>query len=53
VVAKNGNSYSLGEEKLGVGRENAKKYLKDNPQLIDRIKKSVWEEVGRKRAEEE
>jgi recombination protein RecA len=41
VVAKNGNSYSFGEEKLGVGRETAKKYLKDNPKLMAQIRKLV------------
>ncbi|MDO8669776.1 MAG: recombinase RecA [Candidatus Buchananbacteria bacterium] len=53
IVSKNGNSYSLGEEKLGVGRENAKRYLRENPKLIAGIKKLVWEEVKKKRAEEE
>ena len=53
VVQKAGNSYLFGEEKLGVGRENAKKYLRDNPKLIDRIKKEVWEAVNKKRVEEE
>ena len=53
VVAKNGNSYSFGEEKLGVGRETAKRYLRENPKLIATIKKSVWDSVHKKRAEEE
>lgn len=42
VINKSGNSYSYGEEKLGVGRENAKKYLRENPKLIKEIKKKVW-----------
>ncbi len=33
VVAKSGNTYSFGEVKLGVGRENAKNFLKDNPKV--------------------
>lgn len=45
VIAKKGNSYSFGEEKLGVGRENAKKYLKDNPKLIATIRKEVMKAV--------
>ncbi|MEK7072444.1 MAG: recombinase RecA [Patescibacteria group bacterium] len=53
VVAKNGNSYSFGEEKLGVGRETAKRYLRENQKLIATIKKSVWDSVHKKRAEEE
>jgi recombination protein RecA len=42
VISKSGNSYSYGEMKLGVGRENAKTYLKENPDLIAEIKKEVW-----------
>ena len=45
VIGKSGNSYTYGEEKLGVGRETAKKYLKDNPALIESIKEKIWEAV--------
>jgi recombination protein RecA len=45
IVTKNGNSYSFGEEKLGVGRENAKLFLKENSKLAEQIKKAVWQEV--------
>lgn len=44
VINKSGNSYVYGEERLGVGRENAKKYLRDNPKLINEIKKKIWKE---------
>jgi recombination protein RecA len=53
VVAKSGNSYSFGEEKLGVGREKAKQYLRDNPKLLKQITKQVWEAVERGEAPEE
>jgi recombination protein RecA len=52
VVGKSGNSYSFGEEKLGVGRENAKKYLRENPKLMKAIRKQIWDEIKKKRAEE-
>ncbi len=42
IITKSGNSYSYGEMKLGVGRENAKTYLKENPDLMAEIKKEVW-----------
>lgn len=45
VVDKKGNSYSFGEEKLGVGRETAKKFLRENPKLIEKIRKQVLEIV--------
>jgi recombination protein RecA len=52
IIKKSGNSYTLDEEKLGVGRENAKRYLRENKKLIDKIKKFVWEDVRKKREEE-
>jgi recombination protein RecA len=41
VVKKNGNSYTYGESKLGVGRENAKAFLRTNPKIIKEIKKEI------------
>ncbi|MDP3995329.1 MAG: recombinase RecA [bacterium] len=43
VIAKNGNSYSYGEEKLGVGRENAKSFLRQNPKVYEKARKEVWD----------
>ncbi len=37
-IEKNGNSYKFGEEKLGVGREVARMYLKERPELIATIR---------------
>ncbi len=45
VIAKSGNTFSYNETKLGVGRENAKQFLRDNKKLIAEIKKAVWEKV--------
>jgi len=45
VIKKAGNSYSYGEEKLGVGRENAKVFLKANPKLLKEIAKKIWDKV--------
>lgn len=45
IVNKSGNSYIFGEEKFGVGREVAKQYLKNNPKLLEEIKKKVWEKA--------
>ncbi len=53
VVHKSGNSYSFGEEKLGVGREKAKQYLKENPKLMKQIEKKIWEAVKRGDAPEQ
>ncbi|MFA4830974.1 MAG: recombinase RecA [Patescibacteria group bacterium] len=53
VVNKSGNSYSYGEEKLGVGREKVKLFLKENPKLIKEIRDKIWEVVDKGEAPEE
>lgn len=45
VIKKTGNTYAFGEIKLGVGIEAAKEFLKQNPKLIQEIKKQIWEKV--------
>ena len=41
VLEKSGNTYSYGEQKLGVGRESAKDFLRQNPMLIKEIREKV------------
>lgn len=41
VVKKSGNSYAFEEVKLGVGRETAKAYLKENPKVSGEIVKAI------------
>lgn len=41
VIQKSGNSYSYGEEKLGVGREKAKAFLKENEKLRNTLAKEI------------
>ncbi len=53
VIDKRGNSYIFGEEKLGVGRENAKSFLKEHQPILNKIKKQVWEVVERGEAPDE
>jgi recombination protein RecA len=45
VVKKAGNSYSYNEEKLGVGRENAKTSLKENKKLMKEVGKAIQNKV--------
>lgn len=47
VIDKKGNTYAWGEEKLGVGREAAKRFLMDNPKTLEKIRKQVVEMVER------
>lgn len=53
VIDKKGNSYLYGEEKLGVGRETAKAYLKASPKLMKQIYEQVWEVVEKGDAPDE
>lgn len=50
IVSKSGNTLSLGETKLGVGREQAKQFLRENPKVIAEIRKAVWDKVKEQRA---
>ncbi len=45
VVKKSGNSFSYGEVKLGVGRENAKRFLKENQKIEKEIEKAILQQV--------
>lgn len=47
VIHKSGNSYTYGEEKLGVGREKAKDYIRNNQKLMKELYKKIWEAVDR------
>ncbi|MBI4280813.1 recombinase RecA [Candidatus Uhrbacteria bacterium] len=43
VIAKSGNSYSFGDEKLGVGREAARQTLASNPSLMSTVRSRILE----------
>ncbi|MCF7820332.1 MAG: recombinase RecA [Candidatus Pacebacteria bacterium] len=43
VIKKSGNSYTFGEVKLGVGRENAKKGLREDKKIMKEIRTKVLE----------
>ncbi|MEK7532282.1 MAG: recombinase RecA [Patescibacteria group bacterium] len=46
VIKKSGNSYQFGDEKLGVGREKARMFLRDErPDLLPVIRKAIIDEV--------
>lgn len=51
VISKRGNAYAYGEEKLGVGREVSKRYLRANPKLMKAIRQQIISEVKAKEAE--
>jgi len=53
IIDKKGVTYTFDNEKLGVGREAAKKTLKDNNQLLKRVVTAVWEAVEKGDAPDE
>ncbi len=44
-VKKSGSFYSMDETKLGQGRENAKVFLKSNPELMDQLEAKIREKM--------
>ena len=46
IIEKTGAWYSYGDTRIGQGRENAKNYLKDNPNERDRMVKEVKAFLG-------
>jgi recombination protein RecA len=49
IVEKAGSWYSYAGERIGQGREAARKFLKDNPETMERISQAVYELKGVKR----
>ncbi|MHC4882546.1 MAG: recombinase RecA [Planctomycetota bacterium] len=41
IVNKSGAWFNYGQVKLGQGRENAKQFFRDNPELIDELKQKI------------
>ncbi|KIL44956.1 recombinase RecA [Jeotgalibacillus soli] len=46
VVLKSGSWYSYNEERLGQGRENAKQFLKENPEIRQEIMQKIRDHYG-------
>ena len=46
VVEKSGAWFSYDSQRLGQGRENAKSYLKQNPEVALRIEQAIRENAG-------
>jgi recombination protein RecA len=53
IIQKSGAWLSYGDERLGQGRENAKKYLKEHTEIFDQIEREVREAVGQIQVAEE
>ncbi len=45
LIKKTGTTFSYNDIKLGVGRENAKKFLREDKKLMKEISKLIWNKV--------
>lgn len=52
IVKKSGSWYSYGDIRLGQGRENAKAYIKENPEMAHEIENAARKHFGMKELEE-
>ena len=48
-VQKSGSFFSYGETRIGQGRNNAKGFLRDNPELAKELEDKILAEVGAER----
>lgn len=46
IINKAGTWYSYGEDRIGQGRENVRKYLRDNPAINKEIEGKIKKEAG-------
>jgi recombination protein RecA len=46
IVTKSGSFFSVGDERIGQGRNNAKAYLREHPELAQEIERRIYEAVG-------
>lgn len=46
LIQKSGAWFAYGEEKIGQGKENARKYLKENPKICAKIEKEIKAKLG-------
>jgi recombination protein RecA len=52
VINKSGNSYSYEDTKLGLGRENAKRFLRADKKLMKELRKKIMSEIKARELEE-
>ena len=46
LVEKSGSWFNYGDLRLGQGRENAKQFLKENPELANEIERKLRQSLG-------
>ena len=53
LVQKSGSWFSMGDERIGQGRDNAKAYLRDNPEAAEALEAAIRAEVARRQEEKQ
>ncbi len=51
LVQKSGSWFSLGDERIGQGRDNAKAYLRDNPEKAEELEAAIRSAVAKQQEE--
>lgn len=46
IITKTGTWFSYGDQRIGQGRENAIKFLRENPQIMQEIENKIREKAG-------
>ena len=46
IIEKSGSWYSYGDERIGQGRENVRRFLKENPDIADTVEKRIRANEG-------
>ena len=52
IIKKSGAWFSYGESRIAQGRENAKQYLRDNPEIADEIEAKIREKFAEEKTED-
>ncbi len=52
IIKKSGSWFAYNDSKIGQGRDNAKQFLEDNPELADHIEALIRQEYGLVKTEE-
>ena len=54
IIKRSGTWFSYGENRIGQGKENAKQFLRDNPDIADEVERRIREKLaGESQASEE
>jgi recombination protein RecA len=46
LISKSGSFFAYGDERLGQGRNNAKGYLREHPEIASELEQKIYEAVG-------